>query len=94
VAIPDVPTVAEAGVPDYEAGSWYGILVPAGTPAPIVERLNREIVAATKSAKIQDRLVGEAVMPVGSAPDEFTAHIKREFARMARVVKESGAKFE
>jgi len=93
-AIPDVPTVAEAGVPDYEAGSWYGILVPAGTPATIVDRLNREIVAATKSAKIRERLIGEAVIPVGGSPEEFAAHIKREFARMARVVKESGAKFE
>jgi len=93
-AIPDVPTVAEVGVPDYEAGSWYGILAPAGTPVPIVERLNREIVAATKSAKIQERLIGEAVIPVGSSPDEFTAHIKKELARMARVVKESGVKFE
>jgi tripartite-type tricarboxylate transporter receptor subunit TctC len=92
--IPEVPTVVEAGVRDYEAGSWYGILVPSGAPSAIVERLNREIVAATKSAKIQERLLGEAVIPIGSTPEEFGAHIRREFARMARVVKESGAKFE
>ena len=92
-AIPDVPTVAETGVKDYEAGSWYGILAPAGTPRPVVDRLNREIVAAVKSQEIQDRLVGEAVIPIGSSPEEFSAHIAKEFARAAKVIKESGAKF-
>jgi tripartite-type tricarboxylate transporter receptor subunit TctC len=92
--IADIPTVSEAGVREYEAGSWYGILAPAGTPTAIIERLNREIVAATKSPRIQERLVGEAVIPVGGSPDEFSAHIRKELARMARVVKESGARFE
>jgi tripartite-type tricarboxylate transporter receptor subunit TctC len=86
--------VSEAGVREYEAGSWYGILAPAGTPTAIIERLNREIVAAMKSPRIQERLVGEAVIPVGGSPDEFSAHIRKELARMARVVKESGARFE
>ncbi len=93
-AIPDVPTVAEAGVRDYEAGSWYGIVAPAGTPRAVIDRLNKEIVAATKSQEIQDRLVNEAVIPVGSSPEEFAAHIRKELARAARVVKESGARFD
>lgn len=93
-AIPDIPTVAEAGVPGFEAGSWYGILVPAGTARAIVDRLNGEIVAAVKSPQVQNRLTGEAVIPIGSSPEEFSAHIVRELARAARVVKESGAKFE
>ena len=93
-AIPDVPTVAEAGVRDYEAGSWYGIVAPAGTPRPIIDRLNKEIVAATKSQEVQDRLLSEAVIPVGSSPDEFGGHIKKELARAARVVRESGARFD
>jgi tripartite-type tricarboxylate transporter receptor subunit TctC len=65
-AIPDIPTVAESGVKDYEAGSWYGILAPAGTSRAIVDRLNQEIVAAVRSKEIQDRLLSEAVIPVGS----------------------------
>lgn len=93
-AIPDVPTVAEAGVPGFEAGSWYGILAPAGTARAIVDRLNGEIVAAVKSPQVQSRLTGEAVIPIGSSPEEFAVHIVRELARAARVVRESGAKFE
>jgi len=93
-AIQDVPTVAEAGVKDYEAGSWYGILVPAGTPRPIVDRLNKEIVATVKSKDLQDKLNEEAVIPIGSTPEEFSKHIEKELARAARVIKESGAKFD
>jgi tripartite-type tricarboxylate transporter receptor subunit TctC len=93
-AIADVPTVAESGVPDYEAGSWYGLLAPAGTPREIVERLNREIVAAVKLQDIQRRLFEEAVAPIGSSPAEFSAHISKELARAARVIRESGATFE
>ena len=93
-AIPDIPTVAEAGVPDFEAGSWYGISAPAGTPRPIIDVLNREIVAATKSPDITQRLTEEAVLAVGSTPEQFAAHIKKEYARISKVVKESGAQFE
>jgi tripartite-type tricarboxylate transporter receptor subunit TctC len=93
-AIPDIPTVAEAGVRDYEAGSWYGILAPAGTDRAIVELLAREIGAATGSQEIQDRLNSEAVIPIGSTPAQFAAHIKKEHARVAQVVKSSGAKFD
>ena len=93
-AIPDIPTVAEAGVRDYEAGSWYGILAPARTDKAIVDTLAREIAAAVQSKEIQERLVNEAVIPVGSTPAQFAAHIKKEHARVATVVKSSGAKFE
>jgi tripartite-type tricarboxylate transporter receptor subunit TctC len=93
-AIPDVPTVAESGVPDFEAGSWYGILAPAGTARAIVDVLNHEIVAATKSPEIQERLVFEAVIPIGGTPEEFSAHIKKEHARIGKVIKASTAKFD
>jgi tripartite-type tricarboxylate transporter receptor subunit TctC len=93
-AIPEVPTVAEAGVKDYEAGSWYGILVPARTDKAVVDTLSREIAAAVRSAEIQERLNNEAVIPVGGTPAQFAAHIKKEHARVAQVVKSSGAKFE
>jgi tripartite-type tricarboxylate transporter receptor subunit TctC len=92
-AIAEIPTVAESGVPDYEAGSWYGILAPAGTPRPVIDRLNREIVAAVKSQEIHDRLVSEAVIPIGGTPEQFAAYISKEYSRAAKVIKESGAKF-
>ena len=93
-AIPEIPTVAEAGVKDYEAGSWYGILAPARTDRAIVDTLAKEIGAAVRSAEIQERLINEAVIPVGGTPAQFAAHIKKEYARVAQVVKSSGAKFE
>ena len=93
-AIPDIPTVAEAGVPDYESGSWYGILAPAGTPREIIELLNREIVAAVRSPDITDRLVAEAVIPVGSTPADFAAYIQKEYTRIGNVIRSSGAKFD
>lgn len=93
-AIPDVPTVAEAGVPDYEAGSWYGICAPAGTARLIVDQLSREIAAAVKSPDVIERLALEGVIPVGSTPEQFGAYIKREIAHVRDVVKASGATFE
>jgi tripartite-type tricarboxylate transporter receptor subunit TctC len=93
-AIPDVPTVAEAGVPDYESGSWYGIVAPAGTPQPVIDLLSREIVTATRAPDISDRLVAEAVIPVGSTPGEFAKYIQKEYTRVGQVIKSSGARFE
>lgn len=86
-AIPEVPTVAESGLPGYQAGSWYGVVAPAGTPRPAIDLLQREIAAITRSKEITDRLVSEAIIPVASTPEEFRAHIKAEFGRMAKVVK-------
>ena len=94
VAIPDVPTVAEAGVPGFSAGSWYGIVVPAGTPRPVIDALNREIVAVTRSPEISERLNREAVIPIAGTPEAFGAHIRDEFARMAKVVKASDIRVE
>ena len=93
-AIPDIPTVAEAGVPGYETGSWYGIVVPAGTPKPAIDRLSKEVVAIVHSPDITRRLNDEAVIPVGSTPAEFTAHIKKELARWAKVIRQSGMHLE
>jgi tripartite-type tricarboxylate transporter receptor subunit TctC len=93
-ALPQVPTVAEAGVRDYEAGSWYGILGPAGMDRTAVDLLSREIAAAVKSPDIQQRLDSEGVIGIGSTPAQFAQHIRKEHARVAQVVKSSGAKFE
>ena len=90
----EVPTLAESGLPDYEAGSWYGILAPAGTPRDIVQRLNTSIVKAIREPEVAKRLVQEGAEPIGSTPDEFGAHIKSEIARVGRVVREARIKIE
>jgi tripartite-type tricarboxylate transporter receptor subunit TctC len=86
---PDVPTIAEAGVPGYEATQWIGVLAPARTPPEIVNRLHKEIVAALHSPEIRDRLVADGADPVGSAPAEFQAYIRAETAKWAKVVKQA-----
>ncbi|MDB5811967.1 MAG: Tripartite tricarboxylate transporter family receptor [Betaproteobacteria bacterium] len=92
--MPDVPTVAEAGVPGYEATQWYGILAPAATPRDIVMKLNAEMVRALRMQDVKERLAGDGVIPVGNTPEEFGAHIKSEITRWAPVVKASGARPE
>ena len=94
VAIPDVPTVIEAGLPGFSAGSWYGIVAPSGTPRAVIDTLNREIVAVTRSTEISDRLNREAVIPIASTPEAFGAHIRSEFARMSKVVKAADIRVE
>jgi tripartite-type tricarboxylate transporter receptor subunit TctC len=92
---PDIPTVAEAtGLKDYEAGSWYGLAAPAGTPRAIIELLNRETVAAMKAPDIIERLTFEGVIPVGNSPEEFAAYIRAEHARIGRVIRATDAKFD
>ena len=92
---PEIPTVAEAaGLKDYEAGSWYGLAAPAGTPRAIIELLNRETVAAMKAPDIIERLSFEGVIPVGNSPEEFAAYIRAEHARIGRVIRATDAKFD
>jgi len=93
-AIPDIPTVAEAGVKSYETGSWYGVVVPAGTPKHAIDTLSREIIRITRSPQVTNKLVEEAVIPVGSSPAEFSTHIKSEIARWGRVIKEARIQLE
>jgi tripartite-type tricarboxylate transporter receptor subunit TctC len=90
--VPELPTIAEAGVPDYEATQWIGMLAPAGTPNDIVAQLNARIVKTLQRADVRERLGTEMVEPVGSTPDEFRAFMKAEIARWAPVVKASGMK--
>ena len=84
---PEVPTIAESGVPGYEATQWYGLLAPAGTPKPVVDKLNRELVAVLKSRQMRERLAADGSEPFTSTPDEFRAFIKTEIARWAPVIK-------
>ncbi len=85
--LPDVPTIAESGYPGFETSQWYGILAPARTPASIVSKLSTEIAAAMHSKDVMDRLGADGTQPVGSTPEEFALHIKREMARWGEVVR-------
>lgn len=93
-AIPEVPTVAESGLKGYETGSWYGVVAPAGTPKHAIDKLSSEVIRITKSPAVSNKLVDEAVIPVGSTPAEFTAYIKSEIARWGKVIKQAGLKIE
>ena len=93
-ALPNLPTVAEAGVPGFEAINWFGVVVPHGTPKPIIERLHGIIAAHIKSPAMSAKLAEDGTDPVGSTPEEFSALIKAEIKRWATVVKQSGAKVD
>jgi tripartite-type tricarboxylate transporter receptor subunit TctC len=92
--LPDVPTLVEAGLPGYSAYVWLGLLAPKGTPAPIIERLHRELVATLGTPEVKSYFNGAGIEVVGSTPAEFEAYFREERDRWARVVKESGAKIE
>ncbi len=90
--LPDVPTVAESGVPGYEAVLHYGIVAPAGTPKPIIDKLNAALRDAVAAPEIHDKLATEGAEPLGSTPEEYAADIDREETKWAAIVKRSGAK--
>ena len=92
--MPDVPTVAEAGLPGFEAGAWYGVLAPAATPRALVERLNGELVRILKLPDVQQRLRGEAYDVIADTPDQFAAAIRAEIAKWAPIVKQAGLRAE
>lgn len=89
-ALPEVPTLAEAGVKDVVVTNWYGIAVIAGTPAAIVERINREVVQAIRHPDMAKRLVADGSEAIGGSPDEFRAHIVAERDKLGRVIKLAG----
>jgi tripartite-type tricarboxylate transporter receptor subunit TctC len=94
-ALPDVPTVAEAGkLPGFEASSWFGLLAPAGTPADIVNRLQQETAKALNLPAVKERLLAQGAIPSGNSPAEFAALIDAEIKKWEAVVKASGAKVD
>lgn len=93
-AVPDLPTIAEAGLPGYEATAWYGVLAPAGTPAAIITRLNSEILKGLRSDDLIKRIAAEGGDIIGSTPAEFSAVIKRDIEKWTQVVKVSGARVD
>jgi len=86
-ALPEIPPIAEAGVPDYEATQWYGLVAPAGTPPEIITRLHAEATQALKTQEMKDKLAGDGAEPVGTTPAEFAAHIKAELAKWTSVAR-------
>jgi tripartite-type tricarboxylate transporter receptor subunit TctC len=97
-AVPDLPTISEAGKAEGLAGfdinTWFGVLAPAGTPAPVVERLNAEIRKALQSADVRERMAKLGAEPSPTSPEQFAALIQTELKKYAAVVKASGAKVD
>ena len=93
-ALPDIPTISEAGLPGYESSTWYGLFAPAGTPRPIVDRLNREVVRIVRTPEFAVRLKSLGITPRTSTPEEFAQVIRDDIARWRGIVIESGAKLD
>jgi tripartite-type tricarboxylate transporter receptor subunit TctC len=91
-ALPDVPTIAEAGFPGYEANSWNGIVAPAGTPRPIIDKLNAAMTKVLQMPEVRDTLVADGAEPVYNTPEQFGAYIRACHAKWAKVIKVSGLK--
>lgn len=90
--LPDVPSIVQAGLPDVEILAWFGIVVPANTPRDIVARLHSEILKALRLPDVRERFLAMGAGPVGYAPEQFDAHLQKEIAKWARIVKDSGAR--
>ena len=90
--LPDVPTIAEAGVPGYESVAWYGLFAPAGTPADIVRKLNAEAVAVLQMQDVRRRLTESGVLPVSSSSDAFAAYVVAESARWGKLIRANNIK--
>jgi tripartite-type tricarboxylate transporter receptor subunit TctC len=84
-AAPEIPTIAESGLPGYDLSSWFGLLAPAGTPPAIVSRLQREIATIYRDPQVRDTIAATGVDPVANAPDEFTAELQAEMTQWARL---------
>jgi tripartite-type tricarboxylate transporter receptor subunit TctC len=91
---PDIPTIAESGVPGYDANAWFGVFAPAGTPVTVINRLHSEIARIVNLPDIRDRFLALGAEPVGSTPEQFSAFYRKEVAKWAKVVKDSGAQID
>jgi len=93
-AFPDVPTIAEAGVPGYEASAWYGLFAPAGTPPAIIAKINAEMVDALNDPALRQRLQTLGAEPAGSSPEELAKMVRSEYEKWGKVVREAGIRIE
>jgi tripartite-type tricarboxylate transporter receptor subunit TctC len=91
---PEIPTIAESGVPGYNVTAWYGVSAPAKTPPAVIESLNRELVRALKSPDLAQRLVSQGVDPVGTSPAQYTQFMQNEVQKWAKVIKAANIKSE
>jgi tripartite-type tricarboxylate transporter receptor subunit TctC len=93
-ALPDVPTIAEAGVPGYEMSAWIGVFAPAGTSKAVIDKLNAEVNKALKLPEVVHNLSAQALDPWGSTPEEFGARLKSDYEKYARLIRLTGAHIE
>jgi tripartite-type tricarboxylate transporter receptor subunit TctC len=93
-AVPELPTVAEAALPGFSAEAWYGLLAPAGTPAPVIARLHAEAVKAVQHSDVKTRLGSEGADLIGSTPEQTMQFIQDEIVRWTKVIKAAGIKPE
>ena len=91
---PDLPTVAESGLPGFNVFGWNGVLATAGTPRPVIEKLHSLFITAMKDPETRKRMADFGFEPIGNTPEEFGAFVKEDIARWAKLVKETGAKVE
>lgn len=92
--MPDIPTIAESGLPGYELGSWYALFAPAGTPSPIVQQLRNEVVKAIGDPSLQQQFAALSAEPVGSTPEELRAVLQKDLAKWAKVARAANVKAE
>jgi tripartite-type tricarboxylate transporter receptor subunit TctC len=92
--LPQMPTVAESGVPGFESGQWYGVLVPAGTPAGIVTRLRSELTRVVRLPEVTEQMMRQGAVPVGDTPEQCADYLRHDIAKWAKIVKASGARVE
>ena len=93
-ALPNVPTLAEAGLPGYEVSPWFAVFVPAATPKPVIAKLRAALIDAMKQPDVRARFASIGAEPVGSTPDELAAHLARESARWSKLIAERGIKLD
>jgi tripartite-type tricarboxylate transporter receptor subunit TctC len=93
VVLPELPTIAESALPGYEVATWFGLVVPAGTPRVIITKLNAAIVKGLGVA-VRERLLSQGLEPIGNSPEEFGKLLRKELPKWAQVVKVSGAKVD
>lgn len=91
---PELPTIAESGLPGFDISTWFGIFVPAGTPRPVVDRLHAEFTRALAAPDVREKMLALGAEPVGSTPEQFAAYVKAEAAKYAKLVRTSGAKVD
>jgi len=94
ILMPEVATIAEQGVPGYDSGAWLAMLFPAGTPAPIITRMNSELHRIVRSAEVNERMLAMGAEPLLSTPEELAAHMKNELAKWGKAVRDSGARID